>query len=693
MSISTNTLLIELSTEELPPKALTKLSASFSNSIQEQLQSANLLGKSNIQLKSFATPRRLGVLIENVRVKQPDEDVERKGPAVSAAFDEEGNPTKAAMGWARGQGIDVADADRLETDKGAWLVYNARVEGKSIQSLLPGFVEKAAKSLPVPKMMRWGAGAHAFIRPLKHLTVLLGDQIVPMSLFGVDSGNTVLGHRFHSSPQVSINNASSYEQQLKDSHVIADFETRRDLVVKETSQLAAESKAAPVWDDELIDEVTALVEYPVAMKATFDASFLKVPKEALIYTMKDDQRYFPLVDNKGELLPEFIFISNIDSKNPAAVISGNEKVIRPRLADAQFFYETDKKTTLESRLSKLDNVLFQKKLGTVGDKARRLEKVAGSIASLVGANETIAKRAGLLAKADLVSDMVSEFPEVQGVMGMHYAENDGEPEGVATAIEAQYRPRFAGDDLPQTIEGCAVALADKLDTLVGIFGIGQTPKGDKDPFALRRAAIGLLRILVENKFEIGIDELIQASIDSYEGVISVENNKKNEIVEFLLGRFRATYQEQNISVDVIQAVLARKPLVAIDFDRRVRAVQAFKSNPAAEALAAANKRVGNILSKSEADVSALSVDESLFTENEEKALFTALQEAHAKTEATGDYTETLQELSALREPIDSFFDQVMVNAEDVKVKNNRLALLKELHSSFLEVADIGLLQS
>ncbi|WP_207801104.1 glycine--tRNA ligase subunit beta [Aliidiomarina sp. B3213] len=690
--METRNLLIELSTEELPPKALKKLSESFTDSIVTQLQQANLLDQDNDgSVESFATPRRLGVLVHNVLVKQPDEDVERKGPAISAAFDQDGNPTKAALGWARGQGIEVDQAGRLATDKGEWLVYNARVEGQSISKLLPSFVEKAAKSLPVPKMMRWGEGSHAFIRPLKHLTVMLDHEVVPMSLFGIQASNVVLGHRFHGEPTVEISDAVQYEDSLTKNNVIASFAKRRKMVVDRTLALTGAANLSPVWDEDLIDEVTALVEFPVALEASFDESFLDVPKEALIYTMKDDQRYFPLVDNSGKLHAKFVFISNIESSNPSAVISGNEKVIRPRLADAQFFYETDKKSTLASRLTRLDSVLFQKKLGTVGDKARRLELVAGKVANLINANVEVSSRAGLLAKADLVSDMVSEFPEVQGVMGMHYANNDGEAEGVGLAIEAQYRPRFAGDELPSTLEGAAVAIADKLDTLVGIFGIGQTPKGDKDPFALRRAAIGLLRILVEKELHVGLDQLVSASVESYKGVIEVSEDIQDEIVNFLLGRFRTSYQEQGISVDVIQAVLARRPLVPLDFDQRVKAVQTFKANDVAESLAAANKRVGNILSKSEADLSTLSISQALFQEPQEQELFDAL--SSLQKDSSDGYKAVLEELATLRAPIDAFFDNVMVNADDEKVKHNRLALLSKLHQAFLNVADIGLLQS
>lgn len=684
-------LLIELGTEELPPKSLKALSDSFTQSIVDQLSS---LAISMGEVQSFATPRRLAVLIKNTQLQQADEQVEKRGPAVSAAFDANGNPTKAAQGWARGAGIEVAAAERLVTDKGEWLLHKATVPGKALKNLLPELVSRAAKQLPVPKTMRWGNGEYAFIRPLKRLTVMINTDVVAMSLFGIESSNKVLGHRFHSEGDIVLKNASDYESALKAAHVIANFAARRVLIKEEAENLAASIHALPVWDDDLLDEVASLVEWPVALLAEFDTAFLDVPKEALIYTMKDDQRYFPLVDNKGELLAKFVFITNIESRNPGLVITGNEKVIRPRLADAEFFFTNDKKATLESRLEKLDSVLFQKQLGSIGDKAQRISFVAGQIAELLNADKNIANRAGLLAKADLVSNMVMEFPEVQGIMGMHYARHDNEPEGVAVAIEAHYHPRFSGDSLPETKEGAAVAIADKLDTLVGIFAIGQTPKGDRDPFGLRRAAIGLLRMLVELELDLDFKEVISLAANAYEGTINVTESTQNDIFEFLLGRFRAWYQEQGIVVDVIQSVLARRPQKALDFDRRVKAVTAFMRLSEAEALAASNKRVSNILAK--AEVTPGDVDQSLLQEPAEKALFIALQaiEIEMKLDGSEDnYDSVLKRLASLRNPIDTFFEDVMVNADDQAIRNNRLALLNKLRNQFLRVADISLLQS
>lgn len=689
---NTATLLIELGTEELPPKALKTLSESFSQSIADQLTGLSI---SFDNIESFATPRRLAVQFSQVQLQQEDEQVDKRGPAISAAFDSDGNPTKAALGWARGVGIDVVNAERLVTDKGEWLLHKAIVPGKALHDLLPNIVQQAAKQLPVPKTMRWGEGEFAFIRPLKRLTVMLNESIVPMSLFGIESSNKVLGHRFHSEGDITLHHANEYAQVLKQAHVIASFEERRLLVKDNAEALAAQIQATPVWDNDLLDEVASLVEWPVALLASFDDAFLDVPKEALIYTMKDDQRYFPLVNSEGSLLAKFIFITNIESKNPALVIAGNEKVIRPRLADAEFFYTNDKKQSLASRIDKLDSVLFQKELGSIGDKARRISQVAGNIASQLNADATIATRAGLLAKADLVSHMVMEFPEIQGVMGMHYARHDGEPEGVALAIEAHYRPRYAGDALPATTEGAAVAIADKLDTLVGIFAIGQTPRGDRDPFGLRRAAIGLLRMLVELELDLDFKAIIANAAEAYAGTIEVSKEVQDDIFNFLLGRFRAWYQEQGVAVDVIQSVLARRPQKALDFDRRVKAVTQFVCFPEAEALAASNKRVSNILSKSDTN-GLVDINAELLQEDAELALYKALSSLQSVVEAgvaSGDYNAVLSQLASLREPIDNFFNDVMVNAEDEAVRINRLALLTKLRNQFLSVADISLLQS
>ena len=688
--MNTDNLLIELGTEELPPKALHNLAESFASSIEQQLIASELAFTSATSLNS---PRRLAVLVTDLQGQQADKVVEKRGPAVSAAFAEDGSPTKAALGWARGNGIDISEAERLVTDKGEWLLHKAVVKGQSVASLLQGFIEQAIKQLPIPRPMRWGTSTHSFIRPVHYVTVMFGNDVVELDILGIKSSNQVTGHRFHHPQTLTINNASSYIEQMADAYVLVDFEQRKAVIREQIEELAEQENATPVMDEALLDEVTALVEWPVAHVASFDQRFLEVPKEALIYTMKDDQRYFPLEGQQGELLPRFIFITNIESKDPSQVIEGNEKVIRPRLADAQFFFSTDQKTKLVDRVAKLDSVLFQKQLGTMGEKAQRISALSQQIATDLNTDTDAAARAGLLAKADLMSNMVMEFPEVQGVMGMHYARIDGESELVAEAIEAHYHPRFAGDSLPQTKVGCAVALADKLDTLVGIFAIGQTPKGDRDPFALRRAAIGMLRILVEKQLPLDLNHLVANAAVGYGDKITHNDALTDQVVDFLLGRFRAYYADQGISVDVIQAVLARRPTVAYDFDRRVQAVAEFKDNPAAQALAAVNKRVGNILAK--ADNVAPEVNAELLFETEERALYDALSSVKHNLNLplqAGDYQAAMSQLAGLRVPVDSFFDNVMVNAEDEAVRQNRLALLQDLRNQFLNIADISLLQ-
>lgn len=689
--MTTQDLLIELGTEELPPKALVQLAQSFADSIKTQLTASEL---AFTYVKALNSPRRLSVIVEGLQTQQVDKEVEKRGPSVDVAFDADGNPTKAALGWARGNGISIEQASRLKTDKGEWLVHKATEKGQPVAALLQDFIERAIKQLPIPRPMRWGSSEHSFIRPVHHLTVLLGNEVVTCSVLGIQSSNTVTGHRFHHPELVTIANASSYIEQMADAHVLVDFEQRKAVIREQIEELAEQENATPVMDDSLLDEVASLVEWPVAHVAHFEERFLKVPKEALIYTMKDDQRYFPLEDNQGQLLPRFIFVSNIESKDPKQVIEGNEKVIRPRLADAEFFFATDQKTPLAQRVDGLHKVLFQKQLGTLGEKAERISNLSGAIATLLNDDSKAAARAGLLAKADLMSDMVMEFPEVQGVMGMHYARLDGESDLVANAIEGHYHPRFAGDTLPDSKVACAVALADKLDTLAGIFGIGQTPKGDRDPFALRRAAIGLLRILIEKELPLDLPLLVDEAIKGYGDKIKASSTLTDSIVDFLLGRFRAYYEDQSVPVDVIQAVMARRPTVAFDFDRRVHAVHAFKSNPEADALAAANKRVSNILAK--ADQIGSSVDPDLLAEAEEKALHSALDSVRNDVNADaeqGNYDAALSRLASLREPVDAFFEQVMVNADDSAVRANRLALLSQLRAQFLNIADISLLQS
>lgn len=683
-------LLIELGTEELPPKALKSLRDSLKSGIESGLKSAELSFDS---IKAYATPRRLAVLVKQVETEQQDKEVEKRGPAVNVAFDDTGKPTKAAEGWARSNGITVEQADRLKTDKGEWLLNKATVKGQTLADLVQGILEAAIKALPIPKPMRWGDSTAQFIRPVHTLTVMLGSELIEAEILETKSARFIQGHRFHSPQGFELDHVDNYLTKLHEAKVIANFEERIETIQSEVSRLASELGGQVIQDDELVEEVAALVEWPVALTASFDQGFLAVPKEPLIVTMKDDQRYFPVEDGKGNLLPQFIFITNIESRDPQQIIKGNEKVVRPRLADAQFFFESDKKAPLESRVAALDSVLFQKQLGSIGDKARRISVLAGKIANQLTADVKTSERAGLLCKADLVSDMVSEFPETQGVMGKHYALNDGESPVVAEAIEQHYWPRFSGDELPLTKEACAVALADKLDTLVGIFGIGQVPKGDRDPFALRRAALGLLRTLVERELSLDLHELLAASVEGFGDKLS-NSTVANDVFEFLLGRFRPWYQDQGISVDVIQSVLARSPSKPTDFDQRVKAVQSFKSMDSAASLAAANKRVGNILAKSDEEISG-NVDEALLQEESETTLYRLVNQTEGVVKpliADGKYNDALTHLSELKEPVDAFFEHVMVNADDNKVRINRLNLLFRLRQLFLEIADISLLQ-
>lgn len=685
--MSAQDFLVEIGTEELPPKALKTLATALADNLVAELAKQEL---SHSSVSWYAAPRRLAVRINQLVAAQADKVVEKRGPAISAAFDAAGQPTKAAQGWAAGCGITVEQAERLETDKGAWLLCRQQQQGQTTISLLPELVSLALSKLPIAKPMRWGNSDAEFIRPVHTIIMLYGETVVPATILGRTSGNQTYGHRFHAPALVSIKNADAYLPTLEQAYVIADYAKRKAYIAEQVAATAAGLGAQVKPDDALLEEVTSLVEWPAVLVGSFEESFLQVPAEPLISTMKDNQKYFPLLDSAGKLMNKFIFVANISSKDPQQIISGNEKVVRPRLADAQFFFNTDRKVKLAERLDSLKTVLFQQQLGTLAEKSERISQVAGFIASKIGADEQAAARAGLLSKTDLMTNMVGEFPEVQGIMGMHYARLDGEAEAVALALNEQYMPRFAGDQLPSRLEGAAVAIADKLDSLVGIFGIGQIPKGDKDPFALRRAAIGALRIMVEKQLPLDLVELIDFSQQTFADKLS---NAKvaEEVLDFMLGRFRAWYQDEGYSVDVIQAVLARRPTNPADFDRRVKAVAEFRKLDAAAALAAANKRVANILAKVEGNI-ASTVNAGLLQEEAEKALYAAISAEQAYQAKANDYTDALMHLAALREVIDSFFEQVMVNAEDLAVRANRLALLKQLRELFLQVADISVLQ-
>jgi len=688
--MTTQNFLVEIGTEELPPKALKTLATSFADNVEAELNQAGLTFD---KIEWFAAPRRLAVKVLNLATQQPSKEIEKRGPAVSAAFDAEGKPTKAAEGWARGCGITVEQAERIATDKGEWLVHRAKIEGQPTKNLLNDIVANALAKLPIPKPMRWADKTVQFIRPVHTVTMLLGDELIEGEILGVASARTIRGHRFLGEKEFEIQHADQYPQLLREKgSVVADFNERKaEILAKSQAKATALGGVADI-EESLLEEVTSLVEYPNVLAAKFEERFLAVPAEALVYTMKGDQKYFPIYDKEGKLLPHFIFVSNINPEDPTAIIEGNEKVVRPRLTDAEFFFKTDLKQKLVDRLPRLETVLFQQQLGTLKDKTDRIEQLAGEIAKQIGADEAKAKRAGLLSKCDLMTNMVFEFTDTQGVMGMHYARHDGEDEEVAVALNEQYMPRFAGDELPKSLVASAVALADKFDTLTGIFGIGQAPKGSADPFALRRAALGALRIIVEKNLPLDLEDLVKKSAALF-GDKLTNQNVVTDVVDFMLGRFRAWYQDEGIAVDVIQAVLARRPTRPADFDARVRAVSHFRTLDSAEALAAANKRVSNILAKVDAAIGEINL--TACVEPAEKALAEAVLALRTEVQpliAKGDYTAVLDKLANLRAPVDSFFDNVMVNAEDPALRQNRLAILNTLQGLFLQVADISVLQ-
>ena len=688
--MTTQNFLVEIGTEELPPKALKTLATSFADNVEAELNQAGLTFD---KIEWFAAPRRLAVKVLNLATQQPSKEIEKRGPAVSAAFDAEGKPTKAAEGWARGCGITVEQAERIATDKGEWLVHRAKIEGQPTKNLLNDIVANALAKLPIPKPMRWADKTVQFIRPVHTVTMLLGDELIKGEILGVASARTIRGHRFLGEKEFEIQHADQYPQLLREKgSVVADFNERKaEILAKSQAKATALGGVADI-EESLLEEVTSLVEYPNVLTAKFEERFLAVPAEALVYTMKGDQKYFPIYDKDGKLLPHFIFVSNINPEDPTAIIEGNEKVVRPRLTDAEFFFKTDLKQKLVDRLPRLETVLFQQQLGTLKDKTDRIEQLAGEIAKQIGADEAKAKRAGLLSKCDLMTNMVFEFTDTQGVMGMHYARHDGEDEEVAVALNEQYMPRFAGDELPKSLVASAVALADKFDTLTGIFGIGQAPKGSADPFALRRAALGALRIIVEKNLPLDLEDLVKKSAALF-GDKLTNSNVVADVVDFMLGRFRAWYQDEGIAVDVIQAVLARRPTRPADFDARVRAVSHFRTLDSAEALAAANKRVSNILAKADAAIGEINL--TACVEPAEKALAEAVLALRTEVQpliAQGDYTAVLDKLANLRAPVDSFFDNVMVNAEDPALRQNRLAILNTLQGLFLQVADISVLQ-
>ena len=686
--------LIELGTEELPPKALKALSTAFEQGLLAGLRAADLTFNAD-NVKSFATPRRLAIVISGLQTQQPDKNIEKLGPAVAAAYDKEGKPSKAAEGFARSNGIAFDDLVKIDTDKGERLGFRSVAKGKATAELLEGLIASALDALPIPKRMRWGASRAEFVRPVQWLVALLDAEPVDCTILGVQSGSQSFGHRFHAPAPITINNALSYESQLlEEGHVIADFEKRREAIAEQVSCLAKQVDGVAVIEDELLDEVTALVEQPFALIGNFDSEFLSVPQEALIYSMSEHQKYFHIVDKAGSLLPNFITVSNINSTDPSKVVSGNERVIRPRLADAAFFFETDKKLTMASLRERLKSIVFQKQLGTVFEKTERIGDLAEGLAAAQDPNDAeAAKLAGQLCKADLASDMVLEFDKMQGTAGGYYASNEGLSDAVADAIKSHYLPKFAGDQVPQSNTACAVALADRLDTLTGIFGIGQEPSGSKDPFALRRASIGILQIILQNQLPLNIEEWIARAAAQHSAIKDPEATTAR-VVDYLFDRFAAVYQDQGLPVEVFAAVKANKVSSPLDFNARVQAVAAFIKTSESESLAAANKRVSNILEKSEVTVKASDFNSALLVEDAEIELANAIEIKEAEVQplfAQANYRDGLLKLTELKDSIDAFFDGVMVNADDPTLKNNRLALLSRLRALFLHVADISLL--
>jgi glycyl-tRNA synthetase beta chain len=684
--MATRDFLVELGTEELPPKALKKLSQAFADGIKQGLAEANLEG-SNIEL--FAAPRRLAVRIAELPAKQEDKEEVVYGPPAKIGFDEDGNPTKAAEGFAKRSGVDVSEIKTADNGK---LMIELSIKGQETTALLPSIVQSSLDKLPIPKRMRWGASRTEFVRPVHWLVMLFGNEIVEGEVLGLKAGNTSRGHRFHAPDDIHIESPTAYEEALRGAFVMASFEERQALIKEQVTAEGKKLGGKAVIDEDLLDEVTALNEWPVALAGNFEERFLEVPSEALVSSMKEHQKYFHVVDSEGNLKPNFITIANIESKDPAQVIAGNEKVIRPRLADAAFFWDTDRKQPLESRFDKLKSVVWVNKLGSIADKSERIATLASKIANATGSDTALAERAAKLCKADLVTSMVYEFTDLQGLAGQYYAEKDGEHADVCAAMVEQYMPAFAGDSLPATDTGTAIALADRLDSLVGLFGLGQIPTGTKDPFALRRASLGVLRILVEKKIDLDLEQLIDWAIDN-NWPIELKGNTKATLTEYMLDRFSAWYQDENIPAEVFQAVRARGITQPLDINNRVHAVFAFNKLEAAQALAAANKRVSNILAKAEQPI-ADSVDDTLLQENEEKQLAEKVASVAAELApvfASSNYTQAMETLAQLREPVDQFFDQVMVMAEDESVRNNRLALLAQLRNLFLEVADISLL--
>ena len=684
--------LIELGTEELPPKALKSLSQSFAELMRKSLEQADLKSAS---VEVFATPRRLAMLFRDIALQQPAQVIEKRGPAVQAAFDAEGNPSRAALGFASSCGVEVGELSQRDTDKGSWLYFEKTAPGLCLKQVLPDLLDQALARLPIPRRMRWGELDDEFVRPVKWLVMMIGDELVKASVFGVESSTTSYGHRFHAPDKLKIGSAGEYEiTLLSQGLVMANFERRKNTIRSLVKETANRLGGVVHIEDDLLEEVTALVEYPVAVSGEFDKAFLQVPQEVLVMTMQDNQKYFAVFDENKRLLPYFITISNVDSKKPEVVAQGNERVIRPRFADAQFFFQQDQKQALSILGLRLETVVFQAQLGSIADKVHRIASLAEFIAAKIGADQSLVKRAAELCKCDLMSEMVGEFPKLQGVMGRYYAEHDNENALVSAAIEQHYWPKYAGDVLPESDVAQCLALADRLDSLIGIFAIGQKPSGVKDPFALRRAALGVVRILIERALSVDLRELCEYSIKHMPKSVQTQN-VVDEVFDYILDRLRAYYQERDIGFDIVDAVITAKVTVLFDCDRRIQAVSRFQSNEAALALAAANKRINNILKK-QSEFERPSINPALLIETAEIQLYQQLEVVQKQANelfADGHYLDGLEQLAKLRPAVDRFFDEVMVMVDDESIKNNRLALLEQLLLCFRQVADFSRIQS
>ncbi|MFC3909882.1 glycine--tRNA ligase subunit beta [Legionella dresdenensis] len=683
-----NDFLFELGCEELPSGAVRPLADALTVNLTNALAKAQI---NYTEVKSFATPRRLTVLIKGLQTEQPSQRQLRRGPAKNAAYDADGNPTQALQGFARSCGVALDELTVVSTDKGEWLVYEAETSGAKTHDLLPDLLREAIRNLPIAKPMRWGDGDAEFARPVHWVVMLFGSEVIATEILGVKTDRLTYGHRFHAPQAIELANPDQYENSLYEAFVVADFDKRKQQIIKQINETAAKHEAEAVMPDDLLEEVTSIVEWPEALAAHFDSEFLDVPAEALIAAMQSHQKCFAL-QRSGKLLPVFITIANIRSANPEQVIAGNEKVMRARLSDAAFFFRQDKKAPLASQIKATGNVVFQVKLGTLLDKSNRIQRLMSILADKLNLDKQQAARAAELSKCDLMTGMVGEFPELQGLMGYYYANHDGEAKPVAIALNEQYLPRFAGDSLPETDLGLALSLADRLDTLAGIFAIGQKPSGVKDPFKLRRHALAVVRLLIGCKVELDLSQLIIAAVEGYGSGFSAAT-VLSDLHPFIMERLLSYYQAQDVSQDFVQAVKARQPDWLYDFDNRLKALVHFVALPEAGALSAACKRVNNLLQNNKAGQQA--VREDLLTEQAEKDLFAKLaatEEAIKPLYNSGNYTAILTELASLRNAVDAFFDNVMVMVDNEAIKNNRLALLLRLKEALQGVADISVLQ-